>query len=113
MCIRDSVWGALFVDGSCARHAVRELTRAASSVCMVDSDGTLVAEFRALVWSPYPQSPRALSSVLSRGLALWLRALLIAMFIPIALMLFGLQDVRSLSNCQAKRCTLAPSCSAM
>eukprot|EP00959_Pyramimonas_sp_CCMP1952_P159790 3342033-Pyramimonas_sp.AAC.1 len=53
-----SMWGSLFVDGSCSRHVVRELSRAASSVCMVGPDGQLLAEFRAPVWSPLPQTPQ-------------------------------------------------------
>ena len=46
------VWGDLFIDGSCTRNPVRELSRAASSVYMVDVFGELLAEFRAPVRGP-------------------------------------------------------------
>ena len=54
----NELWGSLFVDGSCARHPIRELSRAASSVIMVDNAGDNIAEFRAPVWAPYPQTPQ-------------------------------------------------------
>ena len=57
--VHNRLWGDLFVDGSCMRHTVRELSRAASSVCMIDKAGDLIAELRAPVWSPYPQTPQS------------------------------------------------------
>eukprot|EP00959_Pyramimonas_sp_CCMP1952_P260434 5445624-Pyramimonas_sp.AAC.1 len=57
--VNNRVWGPLFVDGSCPRHTVKELSRAGSSVCMVDESGDLVAELRAPVWDPCPQTSQS------------------------------------------------------
>eukprot|EP00959_Pyramimonas_sp_CCMP1952_P170712 3567294-Pyramimonas_sp.AAC.1 len=54
-----ALWGSLFVDGSCLRHPVRELSRAGSCIALVSDNGLLVAEFRAPVWSCYPQTPQS------------------------------------------------------
>eukprot|EP00959_Pyramimonas_sp_CCMP1952_P113904 2381821-Pyramimonas_sp.AAC.1 len=49
--------GNVFIDGSCFRHPIRELSRAANSVVMVDDTGDSMCEFRAPVWCPQtPQS---------------------------------------------------------
>ena len=53
------VWGNVFIDGSSTRHPIRELSRAAKNVVMVDDTGDSVAEFRAPVWAPYPQTAQS------------------------------------------------------
>ena len=53
------VWGDVFIDGTTSRRAIRELSRAASSVIMVDDKGDSIAEFRAPVWAPCPQTPQS------------------------------------------------------
>eukprot|EP00959_Pyramimonas_sp_CCMP1952_P268512 5614402-Pyramimonas_sp.AAC.1 len=53
------MWGHVFIDGSCQRHPIKELSRAAYAVCMHAEDGTCLGEARGPVWAHLPQTPRA------------------------------------------------------
>ena len=62
------VWGHLFLDGSCNRHIINELSRAAWAITMHDDAGVLLYEVRGPVWAQYPQTPQA-GEFLARGMA--------------------------------------------
>ena len=53
------MWGHLFLDGSCQRHVVRELSRAAWCVSMNSDGGKCLGEVRGPVWAHFPQTPQA------------------------------------------------------
>ena len=54
-----AIWGHLFLDGSCLRHAIRELCRAAWAITIHDSQGALLGVVSGPVWDQYPQTPQA------------------------------------------------------
>eukprot|EP00972_Heterocapsa_arctica_P107809 15878726-Heterocapsa_arctica.AAC.1 len=51
--------GDLYVDGSCSKGLVPELSRASWSVAMVDKEGKLQARVSGPVWNTLPQTPQA------------------------------------------------------
>ena len=53
------MWGHLFLDGSCQRHVIRELSRASWCISMSWDDGKCLGEVRGPVWAHFPQTPQA------------------------------------------------------
>ena len=51
--------GSVYVDGSCTRHPIRDLSRAGFSVVMCNSKGGEVISVTAPVWAHLPQTPQA------------------------------------------------------
>eukprot|EP00959_Pyramimonas_sp_CCMP1952_P261359 5464352-Pyramimonas_sp.AAC.1 len=53
------MWGHVFIDGSCQRHPIKELSRAVYAITMNAEDGTCLGEARGPVWAHLPQTPQA------------------------------------------------------
>ena len=51
--------GAVYVNGSCTRHPIREMSRASFAVVMCNSRGEEVISVTAPVWANLPQTPQA------------------------------------------------------
>ena len=47
------------MDGSCSRHVIRELSRAAYALVFLNAAGTMVAYAKGAVWSMLQQTPQA------------------------------------------------------
>ena len=70
----NGFWGHIFMDGSCYKHAVRELSRAGFAVVMVSDDGKLLGVLKGPVWAPWPQTPQASEFVALMWSALYTEA---------------------------------------
>eukprot|EP00959_Pyramimonas_sp_CCMP1952_P153415 3209260-Pyramimonas_sp.AAC.1 len=46
------------MDGSCRRHAVRELSRAGWAVVIVSQAGERLGVFKGPLWAPWPRTPQ-------------------------------------------------------
>eukprot|EP00972_Heterocapsa_arctica_P093642 13813308-Heterocapsa_arctica.AAC.1 len=58
--------GDLYVDGSCSKGLVPELSRASWSVAMVGKEGKLQARVSGPIWNTLPQTPQAAEFVASQ-----------------------------------------------